>query len=646
MVPWNRRAFVATTAAAVGAALVPARTLAAIADGTPAGAERTQLADAVAARVTPFPMTQVRLLDGPFLAAQERNRAYLHALPPDRLLHMFRLTAGLESRAEPLGGWEKPACELRGHFTGGHMLSAAALMAASSGDDALKAKVDAMVAELAQCQHRLGNGYLGAYPENFYDRLRDHKPVWAPFYTYHKILAGHLDAYVHCGNQQALATAEAMAGWVERWAEPLSAAHMARVLETEFGGMGEALCNLYALTGKRQYLDTSHRFDKKVFLDPLADRRDELQGLHVNTHVPQVIAAARRYELTGNGRDGAIADYFWDEVTAARSYCTGGISNREFWRTPPGQLAKELGPTTAECCCSYNMLKLTRQRFGWTGDARAMDFYERTLFNHRLGTQNPADGTLMYYLPLASGYWKFFGTPLGAFWCCTGTGAEEFSKFGDSIYFKDAQGVYVNLFIASELNWAEKGVRLRQETRFPAEEGTKLTLRTARPTLLSLHLRIPYWATRGGSVKVNGTPLAAFADPSSYLTLTRVWHDGDTVELGLPMSLHTAPMPDDPSLQAMMYGPLVLAGRLGNVGLTREMQYGGDQIGLKGSPATVSPIRASLRDPAGWLEPVAGEPLTFRAAGQAQPLTLVPLNEVFNERYAVYWQLQDKATAI
>ena len=640
MTPLTRRDFLASTAAAAGTALVPA--WAATPVGATIAAGVPLPADAAAAPVRPFPLRRVRLLDGPFLAAQERNRAYLHALPPDRLLHMFRQTAGLPSRAEPLGGWEKPDSELRGHFTGGHVLSAAALMVASTGDEALKGKLDAMVAELARCQQALGNGYLGAYPENFYDRLRDHKPVWAPFYTYHKVMAGHLDAYVHCGNQQALAVAEAMAGWAERWTDPLSEAHMARVLETEFGGMGESLCDLYALTGKRRYLDLSYRFDKKVFLDPLADRRDELQGLHVNTHVPQVIAAARRYELTGAERDRAIADYFWEEVTAARSYCTGGVSNREFWRTPPGHLAKELGPTTAECCCSYNMLKLTRHRFAWTADARAMDFYERTLFNHRLGTQNPEDGTLMYYLPLASGYWKFFGTPLGAFWCCTGTGAEEFSKLGDSIYFHDAQGMYVNLFIASEVDWTEKGVRLRQETRFPAEEGTKLTFRTARPTLLSLHLRIPYWATRGGSVKVNGTPLAAFADPSSYLTLTRVWHDRDTVELSLPMSLHTAPMPDDPSLQAMMYGPLVLAGRLGDAGLTRAMRYGGDQIALQGSPAPVPPIRASRRDPAGWLEPVAGQPLTFRATGQPAPLTLVPLNQVMNERYAVYWQLQDK----
>ncbi len=272
-------------------------------------------------------MKNVRLRAGVFSAAAEANRKYLKTLPTDRLLHTFRLTAGLPSSAEPLGDWEKPDSELRGHFTGGHCLSACALAFASSGDEELKRKGDLIVAELAKCQTQLKNGYLSAYPEEFYDRLRDGVNVWAPFYTLHKIMAGHLDMYTLTGNEQALDTVEKIARWVRSWSDPLSEQQMQRVLLVEYGGMGEVLANLYGVTGKREYLRLAQRFDKKGFFDPLAAHRDELKGLHVNTHVPQVIAAARLYELTGDNRYWNIANYFWDEVTSERSYCTGGTSN-------------------------------------------------------------------------------------------------------------------------------------------------------------------------------------------------------------------------------------------------------------------------------------------------------------------------------
>ena len=274
---------------------------------------------------------------GPFRAAAEANRRYLKTLPPDRLLHTFRLTAGLPTSAEPLGDWEKPDCELRGHFAGGHYLSACAFAYASSGDEELKRNGDVMVAELAKCQAQFKNGYLSAFPPELFDRLRDGVNVWAPFYTIHKIMAGHLDMYLLTGNQQALDTLEKMAQWVRSWADPLSEQQMQRVLLVEYGGMGEVLSNLYGVTGKREYLQLAQRFDKKWFFDALAAHRDELKGLHVNTHIPQVIAAARLYELTGDKRYWNIADYFWDEVTSERSYCTGGTSNFELWRSDPGR---------------------------------------------------------------------------------------------------------------------------------------------------------------------------------------------------------------------------------------------------------------------------------------------------------------------
>jgi uncharacterized protein len=587
-------------------------------------------------KVLPFPNNQVRLLDGIFLQQMTINQGYLHLLPNDRLAHMFRITAGLTSTADPLGGWEKPDCELRGHFTGGHYLSASALMYASTGDEDLKKKADALVASLAQCQQAHGNGYLSAFPEEFFDRLREGKPVWAPFYTIHKIMAGHLDMYTHCGNEQALQTAEKMAGWVGRWAAPLSDEHMQRVLEVEQGGMLEVLCNLYAVTGKERYLWTARRFDHHAVFDPLAEYRDELKGLHANTNIPKVIGAARQYEVTGDERCYDIASYFWQEVTSRRVFCSGGTSYEEHWLADAGKLGKEVGQTMEECCCGYNMLKLTRHIYGLTADPRAMDYYERTLFNSRLGTQDP-HGMKSYFLPLGRGWWKYYNTAYDSFWCCTGTGAEEFSKFNNTIYFHNGRDIFVNLFVASELDWSEKGVHLRQETRFPEEEGTSFTVRAREPMRMGLNVRVPYWAMQGGTLKLNGQPLAVFASAGSYLTVERVWNNGDRVEIEMPMSLHVDPLPGDETQQAMMYGPLVLAGKLGGEGLNNSNTHVEYNTSPGGEPVPVAEIQAGRT--AGWVEPSTHSTLAFQTVGQSQTIALEPLYKLAGQRYVVYWKV-------
>ena len=592
------------------------------------------------ARVQPFPLTQVRLAAGPFRDAQEANRGVLQRLPADRLIHTFRLNAGMPSPAQPLGGWEKPDCELRGHFTG-HFLSACGLLYSATGDQEIKAKGDYIVAELAKCQRKLAGGYLSAFPTEFFDRLKARKKVWAPFYTLHKIMAGMLDMHQHCGNRQALEVLQGMADWTGTWSAPIPEPHMQDILDTEYGGMNDILYLLAAATGDDRYARIGDRFTKKRFFNPLALRRDELRGLHVNTHIPQVIGAARRYELSSDHRFRDVADYFWYEVTGARAYVTGGTSNGEGWRVDPGRLAAELklGPDTAECCCAYNMLKLTRQLYGWTADPRYFDYYERTLLNHRIGAIEPRTGATIYFLSLAPGAWKTFNSEYNSFWCCTGTGIEEFSKLADSIYFHDAEDLYVNLFVPSEVNWAEKGVRVRQETRFPDHESTTLVVSAAKPVHMTMHIRMPYWLTSGGSVKINGAAVEAFSSPGSYLRLSRLWKNGDRVEMQLPMRLRIEAMPDDPSVQAILYGPLVLAGKLGSEGLTKEMIV--DHMGpeVQRLPMEVPAFRASGADPAAWIKPGSGETLAFRTAGQERNVTLVPLNRLFGERYSVYWQV-------
>ncbi len=626
----DRRTFVA-------ASLVSAGVL-------PAWARLSQAAAGAPILARPFPLAQVRLRPGLALDQLLINRAHLLSYDPDRLLHMFRVTAGLPSSAQPLGGWEAPENELRGHFTG-HYLSACALLSAHTDDAVVKARGDSLVGELAKCQAAIGSGYLSAFPEDLFDRLLANKPAWAPFYTIHKIMAGLLDMYVLTGNAQALEVLEGMARWTAAWVRSINDDHMARILEREYGGMNEVLYNLGDVTGNERWIEIAQRFNRARILDPLAVGRDELQGLHVNTTIPQVIGAARGYEISGDVHLHDSADYFWRTVTERRAYCTGGTSNGESWNAPPGTLAKELSGYTQECCVTYNMQKLTRQLFGWTADARVADYYERAYYNGILGVQHPADGNKLYYVALQSGYWKLFGTPLHDFWCCTGSMAEAFAKLGDSIYFHDDAGMYVNLFVASELTWPEKGLRLVQDTQFPRSDAVRLTVHVERPIRLPLRIRVPYWAEQG-SASLNGRPIEGFASPASYFVLDRTWHDGDRVDLRLPMHLHVAPMPDDRTVQAVMYGPLVLAGKLGTAGLTSatlraEPTKPRTVPEYKSDPVAAPTIRASrLDDPQTWLAPIAGRELEFRTVGQRNELTLVPLYRVFDERYAVYWKVE------
>jgi len=633
-----RRTFLSMTTLSAAATSGWSRAAAVVLDGSAA-------APADRVRVRPFAPSAVRLRAGAARDALEVNRRYLMGLDTDRLLHMFRVTALLPSDAQPLGGWEAPDNELRGHFSG-HYLSACALLAAHSGDAAVRGRGMQLAAELARCQAAIGTGYLSAFPVDLFDRLRAGQPAWAPFYTLHKIMAGLLDTYTLSGQRQALDTLLGMARWTERWAQPLTAAEMARVLEREYGGMNELLYNLAAVTADERWRQLAQRFDRQRILAPLAAGRDELQGLHANTTIPQIIGAARGYELTRDPQLRQAAETFWQTVTQRRAYCTGGTSNGESWNAPPGMLAHELSGYTEESCVTYNMQKLTRLLYGWSADPRLADYYERTLYNGILGVQHPADGDKLYYLPLEGGYWKLFGTPLHDFWCCTGSMAESFAKLGDSIFFHDRAGLYVNLFIAAELDWAERGLRLVLDTRFPEEDTLRLTVHTARPQRMVLRVRVPQWSA-GGSAQLNGEAARQIASPGSYFAIERRWRDGDRLTVRVPMRLYAAPMPDDPSLRAVMYGPLVLAARLGSTGLdtahlraepTRPRTVPEYRLPPVPAPA----ITAPALDPASWLEPLAGRPLAFRTTGQAQPLILEPLNGIFDERYVVYWRVLER----
>jgi hypothetical protein len=592
----------------------------------------------VAWKASPFPMQQVRLLSGALKDMQERDRVYLFMLPNDRLAHSFRLTAGKPSTAQPLGGWEAPDCELRGHLAGGHYLSACALMYASTGDQSLRLKAESLVGMLAECQQQ--NGYLGAYPESFYDRLKKHEPVWAPFYTYHKIMAGHLDMYVHCGSLTAFQTVQRMADWAIRWIAPLSDEELAKVQMIEHGGMNEVMFNLYAITGEKKHLDAGYRFEHKRFFEPLAAHQDKLAGLHSNTNIPKVIGAARGYELTGDERYKEISEFFWHTVAEHHSFAPGGTSNNNEGWSEPDTAGTHLAPGGQECCCSYNMLKLSRHLFGWQPEARWMDYYEKLLWNVRAGTQNE-NGRLMYYVSTIPGGWKTFDDAYDSNLCCSGSGAEEYAKLVDTIFFHDRDSLYVNQFVAAKVHWPEKGARIRQLTSFPEEERTEIHVNVEQPIAFALKVRAPHWA-RDIAVKVNGVPEKAVQGSDGYLQIQRTWNTGDRVEVELPMTLRQEAVPGSPELASIAYGPLVLVACMGRDGLSQDMidaGQGPDMGRLPALPIPTLPAGAQAAGLPGWLKKSQDEPLLFQSVGQSKDLALKPLYRVIDERFSVYWQI-------
>jgi uncharacterized protein len=600
---------------------------------------------------TPFDLEDIRIFDPELLRMREQTLQYMLSLDSDRLLHNFRVTAKLPTTAEPLYNRESPTNGWRGHYVG-HFFSASGQMYASTGDARIKAKADGMVAELAKCQAQLGDkGYLSAFPESDFDNLEQGRPSAVLWYALHKIMAGLLDMHEYCKNGQASQVLEGMAEWTDWRTGRLTEEQMQHTLQTEFGGMSEVLANLSAVTGNPRYLVVAKRFDHHTVMDPAAQGQDTLTGLHANTQVPKFIGAAREYELTGDPYYHDAALHFWQEVVLHRSYVTGGNSVGERFKTPPDALASVLTDQTQETCNTYNMLKLTNHLFSWSADPRYADYYERAFLNHILATPNPAEGSPLYYLGMQPGQWKVHFVPYEGFFCCCGTGLENFSKLGEGFYFHNANAIWVNQFFASEVNWREKGVLLRQETRFPDEAGTRLVIQAKSPAAFVLNVRIPYWA-EGASVTINGKPFPPKEKmtPSSYAKIERTWKNGDVVEVKLPMHLHLQTIPDDPSLAAVLYGPVVLAGELGTEGLDPKRIYSEDKILHDGFSAITVPELTGDRNALDkWIQPVKGngKPLTFHTAGagHSEDETLSPFYRLFDQRYCVYWRFHSAANA-
>lgn len=606
----------------------------------------------------PVPPSAVRLLDGPFKVAQDADVDYLLGLSADRLLARFRADAGLPAVAEGYGGWE--ADTIGGH-TLGHYLSGCAKMYASTGDTRFRDRVAAIVDELAACQAANTAagvpGYVAAIPngKKVFAELKagdirskgfDLNGLWVPWYTLHKLMAGLRDAHALCDNARALEVWKGLADFSLSVVGALDDKQLNLMLRCEHGGMNEVAADLYAITRDPKHLDLARRFCDWQVLDPLADGKDILPGLHANTQVPKLIGAARLYELTGEEKLRKAAEFFWTTVSTNHTYANGGNSLNEYFG-PAGALAARLQGNTSETCNTYNMLKLTKHLHAWRGPlieppsrtpsdpGDVMAFYERSLYSHILASQDPRSARVLYYTPLRNGGRKDFQRLHDDFTCCVGSGMENHASYGDAIYSlaasADVRTIVVDLYIPSQLTmpWGT----LRQERSVPDSTQTSFTVRSKEP--LTLLFRRPWWAASTTIVNNGGAPQQS--DQPGYTRVDLKPRAGESeltgqIDIRFEIKLQAFPAPDDPSVVSLHYGPVLMAAPLG----TNEP-----------SPAALPVLVVSGKndlDAPSWFKQKDGElAFTSTNAVRPSPVSLVPFYRILDDHYTVYWRRLDES---
>ncbi|MDT0684735.1 glycoside hydrolase family 127 protein [Autumnicola psychrophila] len=606
-----------------------------------------QLNDTKNVEVEAFDLSDVVLKESRFKENMKRESEWIMSFPVQRLLHSFRTNAGVYSGYEgghyeiqPLGGWESMDCELRGHAIG-HMLSSLGLFYASTGNEDFKKKGDSLIAGLHEVQITLGDtGYLSAYPENLINRNIRGERVWAPWYTLHKLFAGLIDQYLYSGNKEALEVVKGMANWAYNKLKPLSEEQRALMLRNEFGGMNDSFYTLYSITKNPDHKWLAEYFYDDKVLDPLKAKEDNLNKMHANTYIPKLIGLARATELGGNDEYLEVADFFWNTVVEHHSFVTGSNSDKEkFFESD--KISEHLTGYTGESCNVYNMLKLTRHLFAQNPTVKYLDYYEKALYNHILGQQDPVTGYTAYFLPMLPGAHKVYSTRDESFWCCVGTGFENHAKYGEFIYSHDDESLYVNLFIPSILNWEEKGISLIQENNFPRENTTQLTIETNEPKKINLKVRYPSWAT-DATVRINGKKKSSHAKKGSFIQISEEWKDGDKIEISFGMELEAVPTPNDPDILAFTYGPVVLAGRMGTKNMTEPAPYSNPDVrndyytyDYKVPTELTNKVDLNINRLSREIERISENKLNFLIKDQG--ITLSPIANIHGERYIIYW---------
>ncbi|MDP4208854.1 MAG: glycoside hydrolase family 127 protein [Bacteroidota bacterium] len=601
-----------------------------------------------------FPLGDVTLLDGPFKHARDLNIQVLLKYDVDRLLAPYRKEAGLPEKAKSYPNWDG----LDGHV-GGHYLSALAMNYASTGNAECKKRMDYMISELKACQEAnaknnpgWGVGYVGGVPRStkLWSKIKEGNAgviysEWAPWYNVHKMYAGLRDAWLYAGNEDAKAIFLKFCDWAIDVTSNLSDTKMEEMLGNEHGGMNESLADAYQISGDEKYLKASKRFSHKAFLDPLSQGNDMLDNKHANTQIPKFIGFERIAELGKDEKYAKAGSFFWETVTTKRSLAFGGNSRREHFPSATSCIDFVNVNDGPESCNSYNMLKLTEDVFRMSPAAKYADYYERTILNHILSSQHPEHGGYVYFTSARPRHYRNYSAPNEAMWCCVGTGMENHGKYNQFIYTHSKDTLYLNLFIASELNWKEKAVKIKQETGFPFEEQTKLKV-TEGSSNFNLKVRYPAWVSKGAlKITVNGKAFAYSALPSSYISIDRKWKKGDVVQILLPMHNSIERMPNVSEYIAFMHGPILLGAKTGTEdlrGLIADDSRYGQYAGGKFLPVDKAPILVEddIQNIGNKLEPIKDKPLHFKLNTKViNPieLTLEPFYQIHDSRYMMYW---------
>ena len=583
-----------------------------------------------AIKCQPFVLSQVHLLPSRFQENMKRDSAWMMSIPVSSLLQSFRNTSGAWSNREggymtvkKLGGWESLDCDLRGHTTG-HLLSAYATLYAQTGSAAVKAKADSIVNGLAEVQQAYGrDGYLSAFAEGLIDRNIQGKSVWAPFYTLHKIVQGMIDQYQLCGNEKALEIAKDMGNWAYNKLKPLSEETRKKMIRNEFGGFNETMYELYALTKDEKYLWVAKYFYHNEKIDPLKNGNNDLGTNHANTFVPKLLGEARNYEIFGAKDSRKAAELLFWTLVNDHAFVTGELSDKEHLFKPTKQ-SKHLSGYDGENCCTFNLMKLADHLFSWNPNSKIADYYERALYNHILGQQDLETSMVCYFTPLQTGAYRLYSTKENSFWCCVGSGFESHVKYASSIYFHSAKDLYVNLFIPSKLDW--EGTTFTQQTAFPQSSTTTFKVE-GKQRNFTLRLRYPSWTTKM-EVKVNGRKVKAVKGTDGYVAISRLWKAGDQVEVNFGMKLREESTKDDASKVALVYGPIVMAGKLDAV----EHPFS--------DPTKYNDYYTfDFKIPAATVEKAKYDGLkNIKNFKTKQGIELVPFYDAHHCRYVVYWQ--------
>jgi DUF1680 family protein len=601
-----------------------------------------------------FPLSSVRLLDSPFLQAQQTDMNYILALDPDRLLAPYRTEAGIDHPAKPYGNWENTG--LNGHI-GGHYLTALALMYASNGNAAVEKRLNYMIDQLEICQQKNGNGYLGGIPggKAMWQEIAQGKieaenfslnGKWVPWYNIHKLYAGLRDAYLLTGNQKAREMLIKLTDWSLNLVANLSDEQIQEMLRSEHGGMNEVFADVAAITGEEKYLQLARQFSDERILNPLLSGKDALTGLHANTQIPKVIGYKRIAEVGGDASWAQAADFFWKTVVDNRTASIGGNSVREHFHPTDNYSSMIESREGPETCNTYNMLKLSKQLFLDSASADYIGYYERAMYNHILSSQHPEKGGFVYFTPMRPRHYRVYSQAEQNFWCCVGSGLENHGKYGELIYAHNNKDIFVNLFIPSKLSWKEKGISLEQLTTFPYEEASKIKLTLKKPQQFALNIRKPEWVKAEGlKVRVNNKEVKIKNASSGYLTVERKWKSGDEVTISLPMQTKAEFLPDQSPWVSFVHGPIVLAAVTDTTdlqGLFADSSRMGHIATGPLYPIEEAPLLvAANKNVVSALVPVKDKPMTFKLSGiypeASKQLELVPFFQVHDARYMVYW---------